>query len=111
MISSCHVSSVITYPVKSLQGISKEEFQVDEFGFENDRRFVFIDDGDNFISQRTHPKLALLSVRLLQTYEGGLESIEILSSHIGRLSFPLNSFFDKHCSGQVKLATILEAFQ
>lgn len=92
---SCYVSGLITYPVKSLQGISKEAYRVDDFGFEHDRRFMLIDDKNKFISQRSQPKLALLAVNVYLSSQGGLESIDIFSDQLGHLSFPM-SLFNEH---------------
>lgn len=46
------------YPIKSLAGISVESAKAEEMGFENDRRWMLIDDQNQFITQRKHPNLS-----------------------------------------------------
>lgn len=58
------VSDIFIYPIKSLGSIRIEEGFVQEKGFQYDRRWMLVDHGGVFISQRTHPRLALLSVIL-----------------------------------------------
>ena len=54
------VKELWVYPIKSCRGIqlSKAEFSLN--GFAYDRLFMITDQSHRFISQRTHPKLALL---------------------------------------------------
>lgn len=56
------VKSIYSYPVKSLAGIAFETTNVEKRGFENDRRFMFIDRNNNFVTARTHHKLGGISV-------------------------------------------------
>lgn len=103
MISSCHVSQVFTYPVKSLQGISSDTFQIDDFGFKHDRRFMLVDENNKFITQRTHPKLALLSVDITLSSLGALDAVHIFSEEVGRLTFPIH-LFKEHLSPETGIA-------
>ena len=52
------VKELYIYPVKSLAGISVQSAQAEEMGFENDRRWMLIDEENQFITQREHPKLS-----------------------------------------------------
>jgi uncharacterized protein YcbX len=48
------------YPIKSTKGIALAESDVDEFGLRYDRRWMVIDGAGQFLSQRSHPRLALV---------------------------------------------------
>ncbi|MBP6758643.1 MAG: MOSC domain-containing protein [Flavobacterium sp.] len=52
------VKELYIYPVKSLAGISVQSAQAEEMGFENDRRWMLIDEENQFITQREYPKLS-----------------------------------------------------
>lgn len=52
------VKELYIYPIKSLAGISVQTAQAEEMGFENDRRWMLIDEENQLITQREHPKLS-----------------------------------------------------
>jgi uncharacterized protein YcbX len=52
------VQSLHVYPVKGLKGIDVQEARCTDRGFEHDRRFMVVDPGGVFLSQRSHPKMA-----------------------------------------------------
>ena len=52
------VKELYIYPIKSLAGIRVESAKAEEMGFENDRRWMLIDDQNQFITQRKHPNLS-----------------------------------------------------
>lgn len=52
------VSELYIYPVKSLGGISLRTGKVLKKGFQNDRRWMLVDENDRFITQRVHPVLS-----------------------------------------------------
>ncbi|MEM9666009.1 MAG: MOSC N-terminal beta barrel domain-containing protein, partial [Bacteroidota bacterium] len=56
------VSELCIYPIKGGRGLSVPEAQVERRGLTADRRWMLIDDEGRFLSQRGHPKLALLTV-------------------------------------------------
>ena len=56
----CQVEELFVYPFKSAQGIPKQDVRVAATGFEWDRNWMAVDSSGKFLSQRTHPKLALL---------------------------------------------------
>ncbi|MBA0882878.1 MOSC domain-containing protein [Flavobacterium undicola] len=58
------LSEIWIYPVKSLAGIRLEESRVTQRGLEYDRRWMLVDEEGVFISQRTHPKLALFQPKI-----------------------------------------------
>jgi uncharacterized protein YcbX len=52
------------YPIKSCSGIVVDEWEVDERGLHNDRRWMLVDEAGCFISQREFPRMALIRVRI-----------------------------------------------
>ena len=94
------ISQIVYYPVKSLGAISVSEIKLDRFGVENDRRFMLIDQNGKFISQRTHPKLSLVSAEL---EAGGLV---VSNLDFGRLEFPY-ALFKHQVSVQVWSDTVV----
>jgi len=58
MIMNYVVKELYIYPIKSLAGIHVESAKAEEMGFENDRRWMLIDDQNQFITQRNHPNLS-----------------------------------------------------
>jgi len=58
------VSELYIYPVKSLGGIALNAATLTDRGFEYDRRWMLVDDNNNFISQREVAAMALLKVSL-----------------------------------------------
>lgn len=56
------LSDIYIYPIKSLGGIRVDQSRVLKPGLEYDRRWMLVDDDGNFLSQRTSPNMALLSV-------------------------------------------------
>jgi hypothetical protein len=103
MNSSCYVSDLFYYPVKSFKGISLDQAQVDDFGICNDRRFMLVNDDNKFISQRTYPQLSQLNASLDLTSGNAISSLNIFSDTIGNLYFDINEF--THSSN--KLSSVL----
>ena len=54
------LSQINIFPVKSLDGYSSEKAIVEKRGLQHDRRWVISDDNFMCMTQRTHPKMALL---------------------------------------------------
>jgi uncharacterized protein YcbX len=52
------VEELYIYPIKSLAGIRVESAKAEEMGFENDRRWMLIDEQNQFITQRKYPILS-----------------------------------------------------
>jgi uncharacterized protein YcbX len=52
------------YPVKSLGGCAVAEAEVDALGLAGDRRFLVVDPAGRFLTQRAHPRMALIATRL-----------------------------------------------
>lgn len=58
------VHSLYLYPVKSLAGIAVQRMAFDDFGPVGDRRWMVVDDGGRFVTQRQLPQLALVATEL-----------------------------------------------
>ena len=61
--SGIRLSSLYVYPIKSCGGVAVSEWNVDERGFRYDRRWMLVDEANQFISQRELPRMALIGVR------------------------------------------------
>lgn len=55
-----HLTGLNIYPIKSARGIALDESEVDGFGLRYDRRWMVVDESGVFLSQRTHPRMALI---------------------------------------------------
>ena len=55
------LTGLTVYPIKSTRGIPVDEWDVDDFGLQYDRRFMVVDQSGEFLSQRSHPRLALVA--------------------------------------------------
>jgi uncharacterized protein YcbX len=58
------IASLHVYPVKSCRGIDVDSTLITATGPEWDRRWMIIQPPDRFITQRTHPKLATITVAI-----------------------------------------------
>lgn len=52
------------YPIKSAGGIPLSESELDEFGLRYDRRWMVVDEFGTFLSQRSHPRMALVTTSI-----------------------------------------------
>ena len=58
------LSGLYVYPIKSCAGISTTSAEVGATGLLHDRRWMLVDGAGEFMSQRAHPRMALISTRL-----------------------------------------------
>ncbi|MFA5803052.1 MAG: MOSC N-terminal beta barrel domain-containing protein [Melioribacteraceae bacterium] len=63
-MSQFYLSEINIYPVKSLGGISLQNSDVTDRGLKHDRRWLIINNEEKFITQRTHPQLALIKTKI-----------------------------------------------
>jgi uncharacterized protein YcbX len=54
------LTALHVYPIKSAAGLSPAEWEVDGFGLRYDRRWMVVDANGVMLSQRSHPRLALV---------------------------------------------------
>ncbi len=57
---SIRLTGLNIYPIKAARGIPLDKSAVDEFGLRYDRRWMVVDESGGFLSQRSHPRLALI---------------------------------------------------
>jgi uncharacterized protein len=57
-MNSARVTGLWIYPVKSCRGISLQEMMIGPTGPQNDRRWMLVDEQNNFVTLRAHSKLA-----------------------------------------------------
>jgi len=84
MIKESHeiaLQSLYIYPVKSLKGIAVDEAKVERRGLQHDRRWMLVDEENTFITQREHPRMATVALRLdtegLRATAEGMEDLLI----------------------------------
>jgi uncharacterized protein YcbX len=58
------LSEINIYPIKSLKGISLKNAKVENRGLEFDRRWMLVDENNEFLTQRQFPKMATLVVEI-----------------------------------------------
>lgn len=56
------VSALYVYPIKSCRGIAVASAQVEARGLAGDRRYMLVDARGRFLTQREHPRMALIGV-------------------------------------------------
>jgi uncharacterized protein YcbX len=61
------VSELNVYPVKGCRGSSLREAQVGARGIVGDRSYMLVDDDGSFITQRSHPRMALIEPRFAES--------------------------------------------
>ncbi len=64
------VASLWVYPVKSCRGTAVDSMQLGSRGPEGDRRLMVVDERDEFLTQRSEPRMTLIAATL--TEAGGL---------------------------------------
>nr|MBP9914482.1 MOSC domain-containing protein [Opitutaceae bacterium] len=79
-----HLSGLFIYPVKSLRGLAVSAAAVDEFGFVGDRRFMVVDEQNQFLTQRALPRMALITTEL------GRDSLILRNPHHGSAAVGLH---------------------
>jgi uncharacterized protein YcbX len=59
----CRLSAIHLYPVKGIRGVTVPRAEVEPPGLRHDRRWLVVDPQGQFLSQRTHPRLAQVTGR------------------------------------------------
>jgi len=77
------VTELHVYPVKACRGVPVSSAEVLERGFAGDRRWMIVDAGGVFVTQRTEPRLALVRTALL----GG--ELELEAPGVGSVRLPV----------------------
>lgn len=109
---SLKVKSIIIYPIKGMQGCNVNTAKLYERGFENDRRYILIDQSNKFVSQRNHTILT-------QVFPTINEDEIIVKYKESSFSFPLSlnstqvvefKLFDDQVSGTLVSAEVDSQF-
>lgn len=85
-MSKIILSGINIYPVKSLGGISLPKAEVTDRGLKYDRRWMVIDSDENFITQRSHPQMALIKTKI----NGSKLILNHKTKNISPLVIPIN---------------------
>jgi uncharacterized protein YcbX len=67
-MSNPTLTGLFLYPVKSLRGCAVSSAAVDALGLIGDRRFLVVDETGRFLTQRTLPRMALVTTALDATH-------------------------------------------
>jgi MOSC domain-containing protein len=75
------LSNLIYYPIKACRGFEVDSARVERMGLEHDRRMMVVKPDGEFLTQREHPRLALVTPRLengtLELSAPGYDSLQI----------------------------------
>lgn len=63
-----HLTGLFIYPVKGLRGFAVNAAAVDALGLVGDRRFLVVDETGRFLTQRTLPRMTLVTTALDATH-------------------------------------------
>jgi uncharacterized protein len=58
------ISKIYIYPIKSMGGISLKESLVEDRGLQYDRRWILVDENNQFITIRENPELILINIAI-----------------------------------------------
>lgn len=76
------LTGLFIYPVKGCRGLSLQFAAIDELGLVGDRRFMIVDPTGRFLTQRSHPRMALIGTALDDT------TLTLSRADAGNLSVP-----------------------
>lgn len=66
-MSELVITSLFIYPIKSLAGISLNDSFVESRGLKFDRRWMLVNQHNQFITQREHPRMAMLQPEITES--------------------------------------------
>lgn len=77
------LTGLFVHPVKSCRGIALEECALTPRGLEHDREWMIVDADGNFLTQRQHPRLALIEMQLTS------KALQLGATGHGQIEVPL----------------------
>ncbi|HEX9840284.1 MAG TPA: MOSC N-terminal beta barrel domain-containing protein [Anaerolineales bacterium] len=87
------LSSIIYYPIKACRGFEVDSSNIVRMGLEYDRRMMVVTPEGEFLTQREHPRLALVTPKLeegtLTLSAPGFDSIQLATQSTG-IPWPVN---------------------
>lgn len=91
------------YPIKSAAGLAPAAWDVDDFGLRYDRRWMVVDPAGEMISQRTHPRLALVRPAIgdgtLRIETAGMPALELPLAPAPAVTTPATIWDDTCAAG------------
>lgn len=100
-----HISGLFIYPIKSLGGIELSSSEITQRGLKHDRRWMLVNEENEFLTQRTFPQMALLKTSI----DGDLLVVFHSAEPDDSISFPLQpapketvtvKVWDDYCNAQ-----------
>jgi len=83
---SIEVSGLSIYPVKSLSGLMLNTSRIDSFGLYQDRRWMVVDKGQCFVTQREQPTMCLILAALssngIRLTAPNMETIDVIAPQV-----------------------------
>lgn len=120
------VKEIYIYPIKSLAGISCQKALAEEMGFENDRRWMLIDEDKLHVTQREYPIMSQFYPKILEgkiqiTFQDQIHEFLINEdlgipiktkvwddkSEVVEVNKPTSEWFSKHLGFECKLVKII----
>jgi hypothetical protein len=78
------ISQLHVYPIKSCAGIARDAVRLTAHGLEHDRNWMVVDAAGRFVTQRTHPRLALVQPSL------AAETLIVRTPRMDALELPID---------------------
>ena len=92
------LSSLIYYPIKACRGFEVDSSHIERMGLEHDRRMMVVTPEGEFLTQREHPRLALVTPKLvdgtLTLSAPGFDSMQLAVQSTGT-PWPVNIWKSK----------------
>ncbi len=93
--STVTLSGLYVYPIKSCAGISLQISDLSATGLRHDRSWMLVDETGEFMSQRAHPRMALISIRFAP------ERLIVNAPEMNELEIPLQNETGNHIDVRV----------
>jgi uncharacterized protein YcbX len=85
------VTALHVYPVKSCRGIAVDAWPVERRGLAHDRRWMVVDEGGTFLTQRTVPALGRVEVAFAREDGGPLSGFTLSAPGHAPCALPLTA--------------------
>jgi len=99
------LSGLYVYPIKSCAGISLEGSELSATGLRYDRRWMLVDETGEFMTQRAHPRMALISTHIsnehLTVGAPGMPDLEVPFQQNSENLIDVNVWGDANLGGLV----------
>lgn len=99
-MSEIKVAGLYTYPIKSCGAAEAETVQFSDLGIRNDREMMLVGNRGQFISQRTHPELAVVTTEITRDFQAA--KLLVNAPGMGDLELDLESL-DHYANPEVQI--------